>query len=251
VKLGGTHTRSIMRTADGLGVRILDQRKLPWEVLWVELRTPDDAFRAIREMWTRGAPLIGHVGAYGLATALAADASDANLEAAHAKLNDARPTAVNLRWALDEIANTVRSLPPAARAEAAFARADAIVEEDVGLSRAIGEHGLSLFRDLQAKNPGRPLNILTHCNAGWLATADYGTATAPMYMAHDAGLPLHIWVDETRPRNQGALLTAFELGQHGIPHTVIECSAGRSMPSSSAPTASPRTATSATRSAPI
>ncbi len=215
-----------MRTADGRGARILDQRKLPWEVLWVELRSPDDAFRAIREMWTRGAPLIGHVGAYGLAMALAADPSDANLAAADRRLNDARPTAVNLRWALDAIADAVRPLPPEQRADAAFARADAIVEEDVGLSRAIGEHGLALFRELHAKNPDRPLNILTHCNAGWLATADYGTATAPMYMAHDAGLPLHIWVDETRPRNQGALLTAFELSEHGIPHTVIADNAG-------------------------
>jgi methylthioribose-1-phosphate isomerase len=215
-----------MRTPDGRGARILDQRKLPWEVLWVELRTPDDAFRAIREMWTRGAPLIGHVGAYGLATALASDPSDTNLDATHAMLNAARPTAVNLRWALDAVAEAVRPLAPAARAEAAFARADAIVEEDVGLSRAIGEHGLTLFRELHANHPDRPLNILTHCNAGWLATADYGTATAPMYMAHDAGLPLHIWVDETRPRNQGALLTAFELSEHGIPHTVIADNAG-------------------------
>jgi methylthioribose-1-phosphate isomerase len=226
VKLNGTHTRSIMRTADGRGVRILDQRKLPWEVLWVELRTPIDAFRAIREMWARGAPLIGHVGAYGVALGLAADPSDANLDATHAMLNAARPTAVNLRWALDAVAEAVRPLAPADRAEAAFARADAIVEEDVGLSRAIGEHGLNLFRELHAKHPERPLNILTHCNAGWLATADYGTATAPMYMAHDAGLPLHVWVDETRPRNQGALLTAFELAEHGIPHTVIADNAG-------------------------
>ncbi len=226
MKLDGTHTRSIMRTADGWGARILDQRRLPWEVVWVELRDAATAAQAIREMWTRGAPLLAMTGAYGLAMALAEDASDASLDANHALLNATRPTAVNLRWALDEIAKAVRPLPPAQRAEAAFARADAIVEEDVGLSRAIGEHGLALFRDLHAKNPDRPLNILTHCNAGWLATADYGTATAPMYMAHDAGLPLHIWVDETRPRNQGALLTAFELSEHGIPHTVIADNAG-------------------------
>jgi methylthioribose-1-phosphate isomerase len=226
VKLNGIHTRSIMRTADRRGLRILDQRQLPWEVRWVELRSPDDAFRAIREMWTRGAPLIGHVGAYGLALGLASDPSDANLTATHAMLKDARPTAVNLRWALDAVAEAVRQLPAGDRAEAAFLRADAIVEEDVGLSRAIGDHGLDLFRQLHAQHPDRPLNILTHCNAGWLATADYGTATAPMYLAHDAGLPLHIWVDETRPRNQGALLTAFELGEHGIPHTVIADNAG-------------------------
>lgn len=165
-------------------------------------------------------------GAYGLAMALADDPSDANLIASRAMINATRPTAVNLCWALDEIVAAVRPLPVEQRAEAAFARADAIVEEDVCLSRAIGEHGLSLLRALHANHPDRPLNILTHCNAGWLATADYGTATAPMYMAHDAGLPLHIWVDETRPRNQGALLTAFELSEHGIAHTVITDNAG-------------------------
>ncbi|MES2288749.1 MAG: S-methyl-5-thioribose-1-phosphate isomerase [Pseudomonadota bacterium] len=226
MKLNGTPTRSIMRTADGRGARILDQRKLPWEVVWVELRDAETAARAIREMWTRGAPLLAMTGAYGLAIALTEDPSNAGLDAAHAMLNATRPTAVNLRWALDEIDKAVRPLSPAERADAAFARADAIVEEDAGLSRAIGEHGLALFHELHAKNPDRPLNILTHCNAGWLATVDYGTATAPMYLAHDAGIPLHIWVDETRPRNQGALLTAFELSEHGIPHTVIADNAG-------------------------
>ncbi len=226
MKLGGVHTRSIMRTADGRGARILDQRRLPWEIVWVELRDASTAAQAIREMWTRGAPLLAMTGAYGLALALADDPSDTSLDANHAMLNATRPTAVNLRWALDEIDRAVRPLPPPARAEAAFARADAIVEEDVSLSRAIGDHGLELLRSLHAQQPDRPLNILTHCNAGWLATADYGTATAPMYMAHDAGLPLHIWVDETRPRNQGALLTAFELAEHGIAHTVIADNAG-------------------------
>lgn len=215
-----------MRTADARGARILDQRRLPWEVVWVELRDALTVARAIREMWTRGAPLLAMTGAYGLAMALADDPSDANLIASRAMLNATRPTAVNLCWALDEIAAAVRPLAIEQRAEAAFARADAIVEEDVCLSRAIGEHGLSLLRALHANHPDRPLNILTHCNAGWLATADYGTATAPMYMAHDAGLPLHIWVDETRPRNQGALLTAFELSEHGIAHTVITDNAG-------------------------
>lgn len=224
MKLEGVHQRSIGRTADGRGARILDQRLLPWEVRWVELRTADDAARAISEMWTRGAPLIGAMAAYGLAMALADDPG--SLDAAHAMLLATRPTAVNLRWALDVVADAVRALPPADRAVAAFARADAICDEDVALNRAIGEHGLSLFRDLHARNPDRPLNILTHCNAGWLATVDYGTATAPMYLAHDAGIPLHIWVDETRPRNQGALLTAFELAGHGIPHSVIADNAG-------------------------
>ncbi|MEP7008380.1 MAG: S-methyl-5-thioribose-1-phosphate isomerase [Sphingomonas bacterium] len=226
MKLDGTHQRSIKRTTDGRGACILDQRELPWKVVWVELRTMAEAEQAIREMWTRGAPLIGATAAYGLAMALAEDGSDAWLDAAHATLLASRPTAVNLRWALDTIADAVRPLPPAERAAAAFARADAICDEDVELNRAIGEHGLELFRALHAKHPDRPLNILTHCNAGWLATVDYGTATAPIYLAHDAGIPVHVWVDETRPRNQGALLTAFELSGHGVPHTVIADNAG-------------------------
>jgi len=224
--LENTHQRSITRTADGKGARILDQRRLPWEVVWVELRSARDAEVAIREMWTRGAPLIGATAAYGLAMALAEDGSDASLDAAFTLLAEARPTAVNLRWALEQVAQTVRPLAPPDRAQAAFARADAICDEDVALNKAIGEHGLALLRDLHAKHPDRPLNILTHCNAGWLATVDYGTATAPIYLAHDAGIPVHVWVDETRPRNQGALLTAFELAGHGVPHTVIADNAG-------------------------
>ena len=224
MKLAGQPRRSIARTADGKGATILDQRQLPWEIRWVELRSADDAAVAIREMWTRGAPLIGATAAYGLAMALAAD-GDA-LDSAHAMLLETRPTAVNLRWALDDIAAAVRPLPPQDRAAAAFARADAICEEDVAACRAIGEHGLELLQALHARHPDRPLNILTHCNAGWLATVDYGTATAPLYLAHDAGIPLHVWVDETRPRNQGALLTAFELAGHGVPHTVIADNSG-------------------------
>jgi len=226
VKLGGVATRSIMRTEDGAGVRILDQRALPWEIVWVELRDAATAARAIREMWTRGAPLLAMTGAYGLAMALADDPSDAGLASAHALLDATRPTAVNLRGALDDIAATVRPLPTAERAAAAFARADALCEEDVAMCRAIGDHGLTLLRDLHARRPDRPLNILTHCNAGWLATVNYGTATAPIYLAHDAGMPVHVWVDETRPRNQGALLTALELSEHGVPHTVIADNAG-------------------------
>ena len=224
--LENTHQRSITRTADGKGARILDQRRLPWEVVWVELRSAHDAEVAIREMWTRGAPLIGATAAYGLAMALAEDGSDASLDAAFTLLAEARPTAVNLRWALEQVAEAVRPLALGDRAQAAFARADAICDEDVALNKAIGEHGLALLRDLHAKHPDRPLNILTHCNAGWLATVDYGTATAPIYLAHDAGIPVHVWVDETRPRNQGALLTAFELAGHGVPHTVIADNAG-------------------------
>lgn len=224
--LQNSHQRSITRTQDGKGVRILDQRRLPWEVVWVELRSAQAAEIAIREMWTRGAPLIGATAAYGLAMALADDPSDAGLDAAFKLLAEARPTAVNLRWALEQVAGAVSALVPADRAEAAFTRADAICDEDVALNKAIGEHGLALLRDLHAKHPERPLNILTHCNAGWLATVDYGTATAPIYLAHDAGIPVHVWVDETRPRNQGALLTAFELAGHGVPHTVIADNAG-------------------------
>ncbi len=226
MKLNGTHTRSIMRTDDGAGARILDQRDLPWKVTWVELRDAATAERAIREMWTRGAPLIGATAAYGLALALAADPSDEGLAKAHQFLLEARPTAVNLRWALDDVADHIRPLPPEDRAAAAFTRADQIANDDAAMSEAIGAHGLEILRDLHAKAPDRSLNILTHCNAGWLATVDYGTATAPIYMAHDAGIPVHVWVDETRPRNQGALLTAFELASHGVPHTVIVDNAG-------------------------
>ena len=224
--LEGRPTRSIRRTEDGRGVVILDQRKLPWEVQWVELRDVDAAAVAIRDMWTRGAPMIGATAAYGYAMALAADPGDANLQAAYETLFETRPTAINLRWALDAVRAAVAELPEGERAAAAFRRADEICDEDAGLCRAIGEHGLELFRELHARNPDRPLNILTHCNAGWLATVDYGTATAPIYIAHDAGIPVHVWVDETRPRNQGALLTAFELRNHGVPHTVIADNAG-------------------------
>ncbi|WP_414902633.1 S-methyl-5-thioribose-1-phosphate isomerase [Sphingomonas flavalba] len=225
MKLDGVPHRSIARTADGAGVRILDQRRLPWEVVWVELRSAEACATAISEMWTRGAPLLAMTGAYGLAMALAEDGADAALERAHAVLLATRPTAINLRWALDRVREHVLPLPPETRGAAAFARADALCDEDVALNRAIGAHGLALFRDLHAKNPGRPLNILTHCNAGWLATVDYGTALAPIYLAHDEGLPVHVWVDETRPRNQGAL-TAFELASHGVPHQLIADNAG-------------------------
>ncbi|MDP5279703.1 S-methyl-5-thioribose-1-phosphate isomerase [Sphingomonas sp. DG1-23] len=224
--LEGTHHRSISPTPDGKGVRILDQRLLPWEVRWVELRSAEAAAVAIREMWTRGAPMIGATAAYGFAMALAMDPDDASLARSHDMLLATRPTAVNLRWALDQVRAAVAELPQGERAEAAFARADALCDEDAGLCRAIGEQGLALLWKLHAANPDRPLNILTHCNAGWLATVDYGTATAPIYLAHDAGIPVHVWVDETRPRNQGALLTAFELANHGVPHTVIADNAG-------------------------
>ncbi|MFA5968922.1 MAG: S-methyl-5-thioribose-1-phosphate isomerase [Sphingomonas sp.] len=226
MKINAIHHRSIARTDDGQGARILDQRDLPWKVTWVELRTAEQAATAIRDMWTRGAPLIGATAAYGMAMAIAADPSDEAVARDYAMLVETRPTAINLRWALDEVVAAIRTLPPELRAEAAFVRADAITDEDADMSRRIGEFGLPIIRSLHQQNPDRPVNILTHCNAGWLATVDYGTATAPIYMAHDAGVPVHVWVDETRPRNQGAYLTAFELTEHGVPHTVIVDNAG-------------------------
>ncbi|HWW66019.1 MAG TPA: S-methyl-5-thioribose-1-phosphate isomerase [Sphingomonadaceae bacterium] len=226
MKLDGIHRRSIEPTSSGKTVRILDQRLLPWETRWVELTTAADAARAITEMWTRGAPLLAMTAAYGFAMALRDDPSDAALARAYDLLLATRPTAINLRWALDEMRTATISLPPAERARAAYTRAAALCDEDVALNRAIGGHGLDLLRALHARAPGRPLNILTHCNAGWLATVDYGTALAPLYLAQDEGLPIHVWVDETRPRNQGALLTAFELAGHGVPHMVIADNVG-------------------------
>jgi len=173
----------------------------------------------------RGAPLIGATAAYGMALAMRADASDDNLAAAYEHLHATRPTAINLRWALDDLRQRLKPLTPADRAAAAYARAAAIVEEDVEINRQIGAHGLTLIREIAARKPG-PVNILTHCNAGWLATCDWGTATSPVYQAHDAGIPVHVWVDETRPRNQGGHLTAWELHNHGVPHTVIVDNAG-------------------------
>ena len=225
MKVGGTHYRSIW-PEDGGTVGVIDQTALPHAFKTARLRTAADAGQAIRTMLVRGAPLIGATAAYGLALAMRADASDAALDAAYRMLLATRPTAVNLRWALDDVAGHVRALPPAGRAGAAWARAGAICDDDVAINRAIGEHGLGLIRAAHAKAGSRALNILTHCNAGWLATVDYGTALAPIYLAHDAGIPVHVWVDETRPRNQGASLTAWELGAHGVPHTVIVDNAG-------------------------
>jgi methylthioribose-1-phosphate isomerase len=177
-------------------------------------------------MIVRGAPLIGATAAYGVALALREDASDEALDRAHDTLLATRPTAVNLRWALERICNAVRNRPRDIRAEAAWREAAAICDEDVEVCRRIGEHGLQIFREAAAKKNGEPLNVLTHCNAGWLACVDWGTALAPIYMAYDEGIKLHVWVDETRPRNQGASLTAFELGSHGVPHAVIADNAG-------------------------
>jgi len=178
-------------------------------------------------MLVRGAPLIGATAAYGMALAMREDASDAGLERAYALLIATRPTAINLKWALDEMMAAVRNRARAERVEAAYKRAQDIADEDVEINAAIGRHGLKLIEEIAAtKKPGEPVNVLTHCNAGWLATVDWGTATSPIYQAHDRGIPIHVWVDETRPRNQGASLTAWELGQHGVPHTVIPDNTG-------------------------
>jgi methylthioribose-1-phosphate isomerase len=224
MKINGKHYRSVWPQGDD-AFGIIDQTKLPHEFVTLTLRSAEDAAHAIRSMQTRGAPLIGAVAAYGLALALRADPSDETLTATSDTLRATRPTAVNLAWALKRVANAVRNRPRAERAALAWKEAQAIADEDVAMCESIGRHGLGLIRELAAKKK-RKLNILTHCNAGWLATVDYGTALAPIYLAHDAGIALHVWVDETRPRNQGAALTAFELGGHGVAHTVIADNAG-------------------------
>jgi methylthioribose-1-phosphate isomerase len=227
LKIDGRPTRTIWPAPDGSGdVEILDQTLLPHAVEVVRLRSMADAARAISTMQVRGAPLIGATAAYGICLALREDASDAALQAAHKTLLATRPTAVNLAWALDQMAACVAPLPPAERYAAAVRRAAEICDEDVETCRRIGEHGLALIRAAQERRGGSHVNILTHCNAGWLATVDWGTALSPIYQAHQAGIDVHVWVDETRPRNQGASLTAFELGQEGVPHTIIADNTG-------------------------
>jgi methylthioribose-1-phosphate isomerase len=227
MNVDGRHYRTIWVASDGRGVEIIDQTRLPHRFVTVRLETVADAAHAIRSMQVRGAPLIGATAAYGMGFAVAADASDDGLDGAYSLLLATRPTAVNLRWALDEMMTVLRQLPPERREAAAWRRAAEIADEDVAINRAMGRHGLALIEKAwEAKGRDGPVNVLTHCNAGWLATVDWGTATAPLYTAHEAGIPLHIWVDETRPRNQGASLTAWELGQHGLPHTVIVDNAG-------------------------
>jgi methylthioribose-1-phosphate isomerase len=223
MRVGGEHYRSIW--VDGDDVRIIDQTRLPHEFTLVTLERLDHAVTAIRDMWVRGAPLIGATAAYGIAIAMRGDPSDAGLDWAVALLMATRPTAVNLRWALEDMARHLGPIAPTRRAEAAMARAAAVADEDVAINEAIGDHGLGLIEAIARSKPG-PVNILTHCNAGWLATVDWGTATAPIYKARAAGIPLHVWVDETRPRNQGAHLTAWEMASHGIAHTLIVDNAG-------------------------
>ena len=227
MKVNGQHTRSIWVEPDGETVAVIDQTVLPHRFVTLRLTTLDDAARAIKSMQVRGAPLIGATAAYGVALALRADASDEALERAYGTLIATRPTAINLKWALHEMMAAVRNRPRAERVAAAYRRAAEICDEDVAINQAIGRHGLKLIEAVAAKKlPGERVNVLTHCNAGWLATVDFGTATAPIYLAHDRGLPLHVWVDETRPRNQGASLTAWELGHHSVPHTVIPDNTG-------------------------
>ena len=227
MNVGDKHYHTIWLNEDGRSVDIIDQRWLPHEFRIVTLKTVPDVAIAIRDMWVRGAPLIGVTAAYGVAIAMTDDASDANLERVWHELNETRPTAINLRWALNEMKRALSPLPPAERAAAAYARAAEIAQEDVELNRSIGQHGLEVIRGIAArKKPGEPVNILTHCNAGWLATVDYGTATAPIYLATEEGIPVHVYVDETRPRNQGAQLTAWEMNGHGVPHTLIVDNAG-------------------------
>ena len=227
MKVGARSYRSIWLAEDGWAVEIIDQTRLPHDFVTRRLETLDEAATAIRDMWVRGAPLIGATAAYGLALALRADASEANLERAAQVLLGTRPTAVNLRWAIDDLLARLRPAAEAARAGLAYARAREICDQDVATNQAIGGHGLGLIRAAwEAAERARPVNLLTHCNAGWLATVDWGTALAPIYLAHDEGIPVHVWVGETRPRNQGAGLTAWELGEHGVAHTVIVDNAG-------------------------
>ncbi|MDP6603992.1 MAG: S-methyl-5-thioribose-1-phosphate isomerase [Rhodospirillales bacterium] len=227
MKVNGRRWRTIWLADDGFSVAFIDQTRLPHAFVTARARSLSEAADAIREMRVRGAPLIGAMAAYGLSLALREDASDSALDCAVATLAATRPTAVNLRWALDDVAGLVRQLPPARRAEAAYRRAGEICDDDVATCEAIGEHGLALIRDAaHHKGPDESVNVLTHCNAGWLAAVDWGTALAPVYKAFEAGIRVHIWVDETRPRNQGSALTAWELGRHGVPHTVIVDNAG-------------------------
>ena len=227
MKIDGKQMRTIWVEGDGASAGIIDQTQLPHRFATVRLATLEDAARAIKTMEVRGAPLIGAAAAYGIWLALRADTSDEALESAYAALIATRPTAINLKWALDEMLAAVRNRPRGERADAALRRAGEIADEDVAINRSIGRHGLKIIEDIAArKKKGDPVNVLTHCNAGWLATVDFGTATEPIYTAHDKGLPIHVFADETRPRNQGAALTAWELGHHGVSHTVIPDNTG-------------------------
>ncbi len=227
MKINGDDYRSIWAGENDAFAGVIDQTLLPHKFTPIELRSLQDAETAIRDMWVRGAPLIGATAAYGVALEMRRDPSDESLQNAYDTLHVTRPTAINLKWALDAMRALLAPLPPLERAAAAWAKAARICDQDVAANKALGAHGLKIIEAIAARKPaGEPINILTHCNAGWLATVDWGTATSPIYQAHNKGLNVHVWVDETRPRNQGASLTAWELGQHGVPHTLIVDNAG-------------------------
>lgn len=229
MRIRGKSCRTLWETPDATGLEVIDQRLLPHRFETRILTTTEQTAQAIQEMIVRGAPLIGAVAGYGVYFAVNAAEShwdwDSVARNAAEQLAAARPTAVNLRWAVEQMVARIAAAPASEKRTAALTTARAIVAGELDRSRRIGEQGAQLIQAIAARKGG-PVNILTHCNAGWLATVDYGTATAPVYAAHDAGVPVHVWVDETRPRNQGASLTAFELGEHGVPHTVIADNAG-------------------------
>ena len=227
MKVGDTHYRTVWLEDDGWAVGVIDQTLLPHDFRSRRIESVEQAAEAIRDMVVRGAPLIGATAAYGMCLAVRDKAQDAVIDWAYGMLLEARPTAVNLRWALNDMRHLLLRLPVEARREAAYARAAEICDEDVDTCAAIGRYGEVLIREAWDRGDRkRTVNVLTHCNAGWLATVDWGTALAPIYMAHDNDVPVHVWVDETRPRNQGASLTAWELKSHGVPHTVIVDNAG-------------------------
>lgn len=226
MKIGNRHFRSLWLNADGRSLDVIDQTRLPHEFVVATLSSVQEVAEAILRMVVRGAPLIGASAAYGMALATRADATDASLIRAAALLTATRPTAVNLRWAVDRMQHALIEVAMDRRAELAYHLAAQLCEEDVCQNEALGVAGSTLLRALAAKKSNAPLNVLTHCNAGWLATVDWGTALAPIYKAHDLGVKLHVWVDETRPRNQGAALTAYELAAHGVPFTLIVDNAG-------------------------
>ena len=224
MKVGGDPYRTIFLADDGWSVNVIDQTRLPHAFELTRLRSPEEAAQAISTMVVRGAPLIGATAAYGMALAARADPSEAGLSRAAGLLLASRPTAVNLRRAVERLLALLLPLPERDRVSAAYAEAAAVCDSDVADCEAIGRNGLRLIQ--QARRGKSAVQVLTHCNAGWLATVDWGTALAPIYCAHDAGIPVHVWVDETRPRNQGASLTAWELASHGVPHTLIVDNAG-------------------------
>ena len=226
MKVQGTHYRSIWYDHKDCQVKIIDQRWLPHDFRIVALTNLDEFAVAIRDMWVRGAPLIGATAAYGVAISLSKDASDSGLKTTYDTLIETRPTAINLKWALDRLLRALGQVSEEERPSKALELAHLVAEEDVGINKRIGEHGLEIVKKIASNKPaGEPVRMLTHCNAGWPATVDWGTATSPMYHAHEAGIPIHVWVDETRPRNQGAM-TAWELESHGISNTYITDNAG-------------------------